>query len=455
MPFERGIVAIVGRPNVGKSTLFNRLAGERIAVVEETPGITRDRIYADCLYRGRPFSLIDTGGLEPDKEGVMTEQVRKQAEFAIEEADLVLFVVDGKEGISSVDYEVAELLRRTGKPALLVVNKVESLKREDEASDFYALAMGEPICVSAIHGISIDELLEAMVPYLPKGETEPESGAIRVALVGRPNVGKSSLVNALLGQDRVIVDAVPGTTRDAIDSPFTYNDQQMVLIDTAGIRRKTKVKESFDYYSVLRALGAIERTDVAVLVLDACEGATDQDKRISGYAHEEGRAQVIVANKWDLMGTEDAPKGGRAAKADLMSEVREQFPFAAYAPFCIVSAHKRIGLTQMLEAISNAAKAHTLQVPTPELNRLIGDALVRNPAYYKGKPLKIYYATQVKTRPPTFVFFVNDPERAHFSTLRYLENELRRHFALEGTPIKLVVRKSSGKGENEPKGRRS
>jgi GTP-binding protein len=448
---DRSIVAIVGRPNVGKSTLFNRLAGQRIAVVEETPGITRDRIYADCIYRGRPFSLIDTGGLHPKTEDALLAEVRKQAQFAIEEADLILFVVDGKEGLTSVDHEVADLLRRTGKPCLLAVNKVESQKREEEAGDFFSLAMGEPLCLSALHGIGIFELLEAMLPHLPEAPGETEEKIVRVAIVGRPNVGKSSIINALLGENRVIVDDAPGTTRDAVDSPFQLAGRRYTLIDTAGIRRKSKVKENFDYYSVLRALGAIERSDVSLLVLDAAQGVTDQDKRISGYAHEEGCAQVIAANKWDLMITGDeGEKSQRKMKADFLRHIREQLPFAAYAPFCAISALQRKGLTQMLEKIEAASQAHSLQISTPEFNRLISDALASHPVHYKGRPLKIYYSTQVKTSPPTFLLFVNNPDLAHFSTLRYLENEIRKHFPLEGTPLRLLVRESKGRPPAKP-----
>ncbi|NIM04764.1 MAG: ribosome biogenesis GTPase Der [Armatimonadetes bacterium] len=457
MSQDRSVVAIVGRPNVGKSTLFNRLAGRRIAVVEETPGITRDRIYADCMYRGRRFSLIDTGGLQPKAESALLAQVRKQAQFAIEEAQLILFVVDGKEGLSPIDYEVTELIRRTGKPSLLVVNKVESGKREQEAQDFFSLATGEPICVSALHGVGIFELLEEMLPHLPESKEEPEEKIVRVAIVGRPNVGKSSIVNAVLGEERVIVDEGPGTTRDAIDSPFKFGGRRFVLIDTAGIRRKSKVKEDFDYYSVLRALGAIERSDVAVLVFDASQGITDQDKRISGYAHEEGCAQVIAANKWDLLsGSEEVPKSWRKMKADLLHHVREQLPFASYAPFCATSALESQGLLQMLEEIAKVARAHCLQIPTAELNRVIFDALDRHPPYYKGRPLKVYYSTQVRISPPTFLLFVNNPELAHFSTLRYLENVIRKAYPLEGTPLRLLVRRSEGKSAARPaKKRRS
>ena len=453
MGMDRAIVAIVGRPNVGKSTLFNRLAGERIAVVEETPGVTRDRIYADCLYRGRSFSLIDTGGLQLQSEDAVLNQVRKQAEFAIEEADLILFVVDGKEGVSSIDFEVAEIIRRTGKPALLVVNKIESEKREAEAGDFYSLAMGDPVCISAIHGIEIGELLEQMLPYLPEVEEEPKEAVIRVAIVGRPNVGKSSIVNAILGKERAIVDDVPGTTRDAVDSPCEFEGRKLVLVDTAGIRRKSKVKEDFDYYSVLRALGAIERSDVALLVFDALEGATDQDKRISGYAHEEGRAQVMAVNKWDLRDGDDAKNWGKKAQADFEREVREQFPFAAYAPFCVVSARLREGISPLLEKVITAADAHRLEIPTRELNRLVAEALDKHPAFYRGRALKIYYANQIRKSPPTFLLFVNDTRLAHFSTVRYLENELRRNYPLAGTPLRLFVRKSEGnlKGQQREK----
>lgn len=445
MGADRAVVAIVGRPNVGKSTLFNRLAGQRIAVVEETPGITRDRIYADCIYRGRPFSLVDTGGLQPRSEDSIIGQVKKQAQFAIDEADLILFVTDGKEGLTTLDYEIAELLRQTGKPTLLLVNKVESPKREMEATDFYALAMGEPLCISAMHGLEIGELLEALLPYLPEAPESEDESIVRVALVGRPNVGKSSLINALLGKDRMIVTDIPGTTRDAVDTPFEYSGKPYILIDTAGIRRKTKVKESFDYYSVLRAFGAIERSDVAVLVLDATQGVTDQDKRISGKAHEEGCAQIIVANKWDLL-MGDAPEANKKAlKADFEHQVREQLPFAAYAPFLPVSAHTRQALSQMLELIDKSAQARSLEISTGELNRVIGDALSTHPFHYRGKALKVYYSTQVKNRPPAFLLFVNNPDAAHFSTVRFLENTLRRKYLLEGTPVRFIVRQSKGK----------
>ena len=449
----------MGRPNVGKSTLFNRLAGRRIAVVEETPGITRDRLYADCEWEGKPFRLIDTGGLQSGKAPLL-EQVRQQVQIAIEEADLVLLVVDGKEGLTSLDYEAAELLRKSGKPLLLVVSKVETKEREEQADDFYSLSLGQPIAVSALHGIEIGELLDRMAEHLAEtAPTEEEEDVIKVAIVGRPNVGKSSLLNALLGEERAIVDAAPGTTRDSIDTQCQWGDQQLLLIDTAGVRRKSKVKESFEYYGVLRAFKSIERCDVALMVIDASEGVTDQDQRIAGFAHEEGRAQVVVVNKWDLVqqqileqAEEEAPLSPQQNKTlieDYNREIRRRLIFLSYAPVAFISALKREGLPALMDTVISVADQHALHIPTPELNRIVSEAVLARPLSIKGKPLKVYYATQPRVKPPTIALFVNDPELMHFSYLRYLENQVRKHFGLEGSPIRLRVRKSEGK-EKKP-----
>ena len=451
--YPKPLVAIVGRPNVGKSTLFNRIAGHRIAIVEETPGITRDRIYADCEWEGKPFTLIDTGGLQTESSE-LSRQVRSQAQLAIEEADVILFAVDAKEGLSGLDYDIAELLRRTGKPVLLVANKVESRGRVENVHEFYALALGEPTGVSAIHGIDIDILLDRLAEQLPAPQEAPEhEDVIHIAVVGRPNVGKSSLVNALIGEQRAIVAEEPGTTRDSLDTRWEWDGRDIVLIDTAGIRRKTKVRLSFEYYAVLRAFAAVDRCDVSLLLLDGTQGVTDQDQRIGGYADEKGRAQVVVVNKWDLAQRAAAaakekdsltPTENRTLMQDYARQARGQLVFMQYAPIVFISALERAGLEDLMRTAVASAEQHAMRVATPDLNRLIRGALQEHPLSIKGKPLRVYYATQPQVRPPTFVLFVNDPELVHFSYLRYLENRIRTQFGLEGTPVRLVVRESEG-----------
>jgi GTP-binding protein len=435
----RGVVAIVGRPNVGKSTLFNRLAGRRIAIVEQTPGLTRDRIYAACEWRGKRFTLIDTGGLQLLKGGLL-EEVRKQTEFALEEADVILFAVDGKEGITGLDQEVAALLRRRGKPLLVVVNKVETRRRAEEAVEFCRLGMGEPIPVSASHGTDIGELLDRLAELLPETAAAEEEGGLRVAIVGKPNVGKSSLLNAVLGQERAIVDAVAGTTRDAIDTPLRWQGRRLVLIDTAGIRRKSKAKESFEYYSVLRAFGAIERAEAAVVVIDGTAGVTEQDKRICGFVHEEGRAQVVAVNKWDLRDPE--PSWSKGLMEEFAREASQELAFASYAPVCFVSAKEKVGVERLMEAVWAAGQQHSLHMPAEELNEVVTEAAWERGLSRKGKPVRVYYAAQVATRPPTVALFVNEPKRVHFSQRRYLENRLRERFGLGGTPLRLLLRAS-------------
>ncbi len=443
---DRGVVAIVGRPNVGKSTLFNRIAGRRISIEEETPGITRDRLYADCEWMGKRFTLIDTGGLATEKDNLHA-QVRRQIEFAIEEADVIVFVVDAKDGIAPFDEEIAERLRKTGKPIAVAVNKVDSRRREDGVPDFYRLATGNVVGISAAHGLLVDELLDIVAEHLP--ETAPaaeDEDVVRVAIVGRPNVGKSSLLNAILGEDRVVVDSRPGTTRDSIDTNYEWRGQPLILIDTAGVRRKSRVRESFEYYSVLRAFGAIERCDVALTLIDASAGLTDQDKRIAGRAHEEGKAQVFVVSKWDLRASSDvAEQAGRTLMADFGREIQAWLPEISYAPVAFTSALEHTGIEALLDTAVEVAEQHAYRFQTAELNRIFEEATWDRPLSRKGKQLKIYYVTQVGVRPPTLALYVNDPRLVHFSHRAYLQNQLRKRVSLEGTPIRFLVRKARGR----------
>jgi len=453
-PRDRGVVAIVGRPNVGKSTLFNRIAGERIAIEEPTPGITRDRIYADCEWMGKRFTLIDTGGLETSKDN-LHEQIRRQIEFAIEEADVIIFVVDGKEGIAGFEAEIADMLRRTGKPVIVAANKIDSRRREDGIPDFHGLAAGEVIGVSAAHGLLIDDLLDLVAQHLPETEPAPEDeDIIRIAIVGRPNAGKSSLLNAIIGEQRAVVDAEPGTTRDAIDTPHEWRGRQLVLIDTAGIRRKSRVSESFEYYGVLRAFGAIERCDVTLTLVDASAGLTDQDKRIAGRAHEEGKAQVLVVSKWDLRAPEGTTReADRTLMSDFAREIQAWLPEIKYAPVAFTSAVQRLGIEELMDTAVEVAEQHAYRFQTAELNRMMEEATWEHPLSRKGKQLKIYYATQVGTRPPTLVLFVNDPDLMHFSHLAYLENQIRKRVPLQGTPLRVLVRKAKGRDRQGRRGR--
>ncbi|HOS44151.1 MAG TPA: ribosome biogenesis GTPase Der [Armatimonadota bacterium] len=467
------IVAIVGRPNVGKSTLFNRLSGRRIAIVEPTPGVTRDRLYADCEWYGHPFILIDTGGIQLEKEEFVT-QIRKQTEFAINEANAIIFLVDGVQGLTTMDLEVAEMLRHTGKPVVLAVNKVESRRRAEDAVEFFALGFEEPITISALHGQDVDILLDRLVELLPPPPEElddpEEDERLHVAIVGRTNVGKSSLLNAILREERAIVSDVAGTTRDAVDIHYAWKDTLFTLTDTAGIRRKSKVEEDIEYYSVVRAFGAIDRCDVAVMVLDGLEGVTDQDKRILGYAHENGRGIVIAVNKWDEVlnrerrrlelgeGQQLGSKERHALIENFTKDVRHEVIFATFAPIVFISALKRKGIEELLTTVTDVSQQHAMRIPTTELNRLIAEATFEHPVSRRGRQLKIYYGTQARVKPPTFVLFVNDPELMHFSTERFLENRIRERFSLEGTPIRIKVRESSGKdgdeGQPRPRPRR-
>lgn len=434
------IVAIVGRPNVGKSTLFNRLAGGRVAIVEDTPGVTRDRLYRDAEWLDRKFTLIDTGGLEfaeKDNSAAILAQVRQQAEIAVDEADVIIFMVDGRSGLAADDENVATMLRRSNKPVVLAVNKVEDYSNNNAVIDFYQLGLGEPIPVSAANAMNIGDLLDEVVAHFPaEEEDEGEPDIIKIAVVGRPNVGKSSIVNALLGQERVIVSDIAGTTRDAIDTPFTREGQKYILIDTAGIRRKSNISLSMEHYSVIRALRAIERCDVVLMVIDATSGVTEQDKRIAGFAHEAGKGSVVIINKWDLVEKDDKTMN----KYD--ETVRSELGFMQYAPTLFISALTKQRVNKIVDIVNFVAEQQTIRINTSILNDTISDAvLLTPPPTDKGKRLKILYCTQASIKPPNFIFFVNDSELMHFSYLRYLENTLRKNFGFEGSPIRMTVRK--------------
>lgn len=436
---SKPIVAIVGRPNVGKSTIFNRIIGDRLAIVEDKPGVTRDRLYASGEWNGRAFSVVDTGGIEIDGEDEIMKSVRMQAELAIEEADVIIFMVDGKVGLTHSDDEVAQMLLRSRKPIVVAVNKVDNLSRRDDIYEFYNLGFGEPIAISGAHGMGIGDLLDAAVEKLPEIEEEEyEDDVIRVALIGRPNVGKSSLVNALLGEDRVIVSNVAGTTRDAIDTPFEKDGQKYVLIDTAGMRKRGKVYETTEKYSVMRALKAIERADVVLVLINGEEGIIEQDKHIAGYAHEAGKAAIFVVNKWDAVEKDDK------TMQHFEKNIRDHFLFMTYAPVIFLSALTKSRLHKLLPVVVHVSEQHALRIPTHLLNDVVADAIAINPPPSdKGKRLRINYATQVAVKPPTIVLFANDPEMMHFSYERYLENKIRAAFQFEGTPVRIFSRKKS------------
>lgn len=432
---KKGIVAIVGRANVGKSTIFNRIVGKRISIVEDTPGVTRDRIYGDASWLTREFRIIDTGGIELENAS-FTEQIKMQAEIAIEEADIILFVVNGREGITKEDTFVARLLQKSGKPVVLAVNKIDDQIYKDNIYDFYSLGIGDPIAVSGSHGIGIGDVLDEIIHQLPAVEETQEDDVIRFSIIGRPNVGKSSLTNAILGEERVIVSDIEGTTRDAIDTAFEKDGQKYCVVDTAGMRKKGKVYENIEKYSVLRALSAIEKSNVVLMVIDGNQGIVEQDKHVAGYAHEAGKAVILVVNKWDLI-----EKDSKTMKK-MENQIRDQLKYLDYAPIVFVSAkdHKRVHLLLPLiqEVYANSQK----RVATSVLNDVLIDAQTMNPTTtFNGGRLKIYYANQVSVCPPTFVLFTNDPQYLHFSYKRYLENRLRDAFGFEGTPIHILCRK--------------
>ena len=439
------LVAIVGRPNVGKSTFFNRMVGKRISIVEDTPGVTRDRIYADTDWLGRAFTLVDTGGLELFSQDVLYRYMREQVQIATDAADVILFFMDGQQELTSEDYEVADYLRRSHKPVLLVVNKVDTPKMEEKVKyDFYALGMGEPYVVSAAQGLGLGDLLDAIVAELPlqEGGEEEETDAIRIAIVGKPNAGKSSLINALLQEQRVIVSDIPGTTRDAIDTPFEQDGQKYTLIDTAGMRRKSKIaQDSLERYSVLRSLTAIRRSDVCVLMIDGNDGVSEQDAKIAGYIAEEGKPVVILVNKWDLVDKDEV------STRKMEQAVYDTLSFMTYAPIVTVSCKSGQRLSRVLPLVQDVYAKCRFRVSTGILNDVLNDAIAAfEPPADKGRRLKIYYATQAREIPPTFVLFVNEPQLMHYSYLRYLENHLRKTFELTGTPIRMVCR---GRGNKE------
>lgn len=437
------LVAIVGRPNVGKSTLFNKIAGKRIAIVEDTPGVTRDRIYADADWLNYKFTLIDTGGIEPESEDIIAKQMRRQAELAIDTANVIIFIVDGRAGITAADEEVAEMLRRSKKPIVLVVNKIDHPKFEDSVYDFYSLGIGTPISISAEQGLGIGDMLDEVVADFSTMEDEDSEASTGIAVVGRPNVGKSSLVNALLGQERTIVSNVPGTTRDAIDSPFIWNEKEYNLIDTAGIRRKRAIEdETIERYSVIRSLAAIRRCDIALIVVDAERGLSEQDVRIAGYVHEEGKASVLIINKWDLI--EKDTYTVEKFKKQMLSDLA----FMSYVPMLFISAKTGQRINKVMEAASYAFDQNSIRISTGKLNDMVNEAITMNdPPISNGRRLRVYYATQVSTRPPTFVIFVNEPDLMHFSYRRYLENYIRKSFSINATPIRLIIRKRGEKDD--------
>ncbi len=443
------IVAIVGRPNVGKSTLFNRIVGERLAIVEEVPGVTRDRLYQAAEWAGRPFTLVDTGGLDFADQDEIASNVRRQAEIAINEADVVVFLVDAKSGLTPGDREIAAVLRKADKPVILVANKVDDFQSQKDYFEFYGLGLGDPIPVSAAQGLNTGDMLDAVVKSLPPVGEDPEGrDLVRIAVIGRPNVGKSSLVNKILGEERVIVSDLPGTTRDAIDTFFEQDGRRYLLIDTAGIRRKSRIDLSTERYGVIRALRAVDRSDVVLLVIDAVDGITDQDKKIAGYAHDQGRALVIAVNKWDLIKKDDRTQDR------YLKQIREDLVFARYAPVVFVSALTGRRVAGIIREVDGAAGNHSLRVATPGLNSLIRESVLQNPPpAYKTRRLKIYYATQTGVRPPKFTFFVNDPDLAHFSYLRYLENQIRSAYGFEGTPLRFLLRKKAGGKRQETENR--
>lgn len=429
------VVAIVGRPNVGKSTIFNRIVGERVSIVEDVPGVTRDRIYSPAEWLTHEFNVIDTGGIDIGDEPFL-EQIRQQAEIAIQEADVIIFITSGREGVTSADEMVAKILYRSKKPVVLAVNKVDNPEMRTQIYDFYALGFGDPFPISGAHGLGLGDLLDAVVKHFPeKADEEYGEDVIKFCFIGRPNVGKSSLFNAILGEERVIVSEIEGTTRDAVDTVYTYEGQTYVMIDTAGMRKKGKVYENTEKYSVLRALRAIERSDVVCVVLNGEEGIREQDKRIAGYAHEAGRGVIIVVNKWDAVQKDEKTMD------QFTQKIRDHFQFLDYAPVIYVSAKTKKRLDQLFPLLKTVSENHAMRVKSSVLNEVITDAVAMNSTPTdKGRRLKIFYATQVSVKPPTIVVFVNDPELMHFSYERFLENRIRDAFGFTGTPIHIIAR---------------
>lgn len=434
---SKPIVAIVGRPNVGKSTLFNMLAGSQISIVKDTPGITRDRIYAEVNWLDKEFTLIDTGGIEPDSNDVILSQMREQAEIAIATADVIIFITDVHQGLVDSDAKVADMLRRSRKPVLLVVNKVDSFEKYmPDVYEFYNLGIGEPLPISASSKLGLGEMLDEVVKNFPEvSEEEEEDERPKIAIIGKPNVGKSSIINKLLGENRLIVSDIAGTTRDAVDTSVTFDDREYVFIDTAGLRRKNKIKEELERFMIIRTVSAVERADVAVLVIDAVEGITEQDAKIAGIAHERGKGVIIAVNKWDAIEKDDKTIYKYTAK------VREVLAYMSYAEIIFISAETGQRLPKLFEMLDVVIENHALRVATGVLNEIMAEAVaMQQPPSDKGKRLKLYYITQVSVKPPTFVIFVNDKELMHFSYTRYIENKIREAFGFRGTPLKFIIR---------------
>ena len=430
-------VAIIGKPNVGKSTFFNYIVGSRISIVEDTPGVTRDRVYAETNWRGRNFTVVDTAGIEPESDDTIISQMREQAKIAIDIADVILFLTDVKQGVTAADQEIAIMLKKSKKPVVLVCNKADNMSRDrNEIYEFYNLGMGEPYPVSAANALGIGDVLDALYENFPeKSDDEDDDGRIKVAVIGKPNVGKSSLINKILGENRTIVSNIAGTTRDAIDTEYENEYGKYVLIDTAGIRRKSKVSESIEKFSIMRTLLAIERADVCLMMIDATEGVTDQDAKIAGEAHEAGKGVIIVVNKWDAVEKETG------TLENYKKEIYNKLKYLSYAPIIFVSAKTGQRVHKLFELINYVAEQNSMRISTSVLNQVINEAIaIVQPPTDKGKRLKIFYGTQASTRPPTFVIFVNDKELFHFSYERYLVNQIRKEFGLEGTPVRIIVR---------------
>lgn len=436
------VVAIVGRPNVGKSMLFNKLAGKRIAIVEDTPGVTRDRIYADSEWLNHKFTIIDTGGIEPKSDDEILVQMKRQAEIAIETADVIIFLTDIKAGLTAADHDVGVMLQKSGKPVVLVLNKADKPgPMPMEAYEFYNLGLGDPIAISAINSLGLGDMLDEVVAHFPADyEKEEDDATIRIAVTGKPNAGKSSLINKILGEERVIVSNIPGTTRDAIDVRFQKNGVDYIFTDTAGLRKKGKIDENIERYSVVRSLLAIDRSDVVVIMIDATQGVTEQDSKIAGYAHDQGKGLIVAVNKWDLVEKQTNTMHQYKIK------VMEGLNFMTYAPIVFISATSGLRINQLFEQIVYVNRQNSMRIQTGVLNDVLNQAILRvQPPSDKGKRLKIYYMTQVSIKPPTFIIFVNNKELAHFSYIRYLENQIRETFGLEGTPLRFIVREKNEK----------
>lgn len=439
---KKPVVAVVGRPNVGKSTLFNVLAGDMISIVKDTPGVTRDRIYAECTWLDKAFTLIDTGGIEPDTKDVILSQMREQAEIAIATADVIIFIVDVRQGLTDADSKVADMLRKSRKPVILAVNKVDSFEKfGNDAYEFYNLGIGDPVPISAASRLGLGELLDAVIAHFPEGSGEEEDDdRPRIAIVGKPNVGKSSIINKLVGENRVIVSDVAGTTRDAVDTAIVHNGTEYVFIDTAGLRRKSKIKEDLERYSIIRTVTAVERADVVLMVIDAIEGVTEQDAKIAGIAHERGKGLIVVVNKWDAIEKNDK------TIYEYTNRLKMVLSFIPYAEFIFISAVTGQRVNKLYEMIDMVRENQTLRVATGVLNEIMTEAVaLQQPPSDKGKRLKLFYMTQVAVKPPTFVIFVNDKELMHFSYTRYLENRIREAFGFRGTSLKFIVRERKGK----------